>query len=241
MGIFFTFDFIKFLLTQKSSAKVDVTRSPAVLVYGLCWACSSLPLQAGLTACWTCNDYSSLHLLAVWIGYCRHSDYSSLPLPAVSTACCKRSDYSSLSLLTLLTICCTHTDYNSLPLPAVLTACCTRSDLNSLPLWSVSTDCCRHIDYSSLPLPAVLMACCTRSDSWHCWSSVLTPRPSTSGCPSAAWMVTGSAAVPTRVPGLYSPLSSVSLICCHSTGKALYCRGKFVKVLGMNSSFSCIQ
>lgn len=68
----------------------------------------------------------------------------------------------------------------------------------------------------------VSVVCCRRSDFWHCWFSVWPPLLLRTVCRGIAWRATGWAAVPTITPWPYSPLSSVSSVCCHSADIALY-------------------
>lgn len=72
----------------------------------------------------------------------------------------------------------------------------------------------------------VSVVCCRRSDFWHCWFSVWRPLLLRTVCRGIAWRATGWAAVPTITPWPYSPLSSVSLVCCHSADIALYWKTK---------------
>lgn len=72
----------------------------------------------------------------------------------------------------------------------------------------------------------VSVVCCRRSDFWHCWFSVWPPLLLRTVCRGIAWRATGWAAVPTITPWPYSPLSSVSSVCCHSADIALYWKKK---------------
>lgn len=84
----------------------------------------------------------------------------------------------------------------------------------------------KETQVNPVALPVVSAVCCKRSDFWHCWFSVWPPLLLRTVCRGIAWRATGWAAVPTITPWPYSPLSSVSLVCCHSADTALYWKNK---------------